>query len=101
MYKYKHKVCNECSNVLLDDVICSDCGGNDFGELDVLGCWGISNTASLNVFRIDSNNDRVLVGINDFTPKWIEIEFIEDSSELRSGIRWGDSVFFMDECIRV
>ena len=72
----------------------------------VIACWGICNTASLNVYEIEYGlNDRMLVGINDDEPEWFPIEYrMAEEYELDwsvPGIDFHGSFYRLDECMRV
>lgn len=100
-------VCNECGQVFESKFfhtgVCN-CGGK-LEKLNVVASWGLCNTASLNVFKIENGiNDKMLVAINDHKPEWCvidsyfdpDIEEGEDSFHL--GIKYNDSIYFLDEC---
>lgn len=78
-----------------------------YEELEVIASWGICNTASLNVFKIEDS--RVLIGINDQQPEWYDIDSYVDEDwedkdledEYNLGVEYGGSVYFLDECMRV
>jgi hypothetical protein len=70
-------------------------------EKKVIGVWGISNVASLNVWEI--NDEAVLVGVNDDEPEWCEIKYqdFEDEEDIVSGIDFRNGFWRLDECMRV
>lgn len=81
--------------------------------LEVIASWGICNTASLNVYKVEE--ERMLVGINYTKPEWIAIDnfYVEGDNDLydhtldnqenkyKAGIKLGECVYFLDECTRV
>lgn len=47
-------------------------------ERKVIGSYCICNTASINIYEIDNIEDRVLVGMNNNEPQWVNIDGILD-----------------------
>lgn len=82
--------------------------GKEYEELKVIASWGICNTASLNVFKIDNINNRILVAINDQNPEWYSIDDYVDEDwenkeledDLNLGIKYGNTIYFLDECMK-
>ena len=117
-FGYSHVVCTDCDEVFSYadfsslEVHKEECGG-EIEFLEVIASWGISNSASYNVFKLEDG--RMLVGCNDFKPEWLAIdEFYVDGDndlldttldnterECKSGVKIGESVWFLDECMKV
>lgn len=69
---------------------------------DVIGIYGLCNTGSVLVYKIDYGGDRVLAGINDSEPEWCEIkdEYVEDHEELETGFVLGQLFIPFSEVMR-
>ena len=122
MFKYSHCVCsdNDCGEVFKDVEVCTKCREKT-EELKVIASWGICNTASLNVFKINEGIvTTMLVAINNIKPQWCSVEeFVDhdfcgldycekDNCDMsycegnnRSGIKYVSSIYYLDECIKV
>jgi hypothetical protein len=62
--------------------------------------WVISNTGSLLVWDMH-NDESMLVGINDDTPEWCEIQHaIDGDEEVYSYIDFHGSEWRLDGCMR-
>lgn len=71
---------------------------------EVIGSWGICNTASLNVYSIEHGIEvRLLVAINNGKKEWCVVEdyVCTGTDESRSGIDYHGTVYYLDECIKV
>jgi hypothetical protein len=66
----------------------------------VIGVWGISNNASLNIYKIEYGiDDQMLIGINDETPFWTPIIWNEEQGE--QGIMYGEIFHAINDSMRV
>ena len=64
----------------------------------VIAAWGISNTASLNVYDVEYGiNDRMLCGINDNTPRYYKVYYTAkgDAYIIYHRVR-----YHLNECMR-
>lgn len=72
---------------------------------EVIASWGISNTASLNVYSIEHGIDDVLiVGINDDEPEEVKVLYttsIDEEDESLPYIEFHGNHYFLNECIRL
>jgi len=108
MFEYSHNVCKDCGQVFerISGKFreeCTECGGKT-EKLEVIASWGICNTASLNVFKIEYGiNDRMLVAINDNRPEWYDITDVTEleSNETQLGISYHGAIYPLDECMIV
>lgn len=104
MFEYSHLVCKDCGKVFLRFLLKSSkkctCKGS-LEELKVVGSWGISNVASLNVFKIE--DDKILVAVNDLKPDWYEIRNwdVDDLYNGENYIVFGGEPYYLSECISV
>jgi len=108
MFEYFHNVCKDCGQVF-EKISgeyreeCTECQGKT-EKLNVIASWGLCNTASLNVFKIEEGIDsKVLVAINDQRPEWCVVEELEndEGDDMKSGIDFHGTSYFFDECMRV
>lgn len=69
---------------------------------DVIGIYGLCNTGSVLVYKIDYGEDRVLAGINADPPEWCEIkdQYVEGSEELETGFALGKLFIPFSEVMR-
>lgn len=77
-----------------------DCIGNYVtGEYwnKVIGACGLSNTASLNVYEIDSYGGYVIAAMNNFRPKRYRLY----SNSKGSFFNWSGSRYYLDDFMRV
>ena len=70
---------------------------------NVIGAYPIFNTASLNVYKIDDANDRVLVSLNDTPPRWYKIREAcnTDTGEWEMGFNYGGAFVPFSDVMRV
>lgn len=64
-----------------------------------IGSYCLSNTASINVYKIDYHEDKVLAGINNNKPEWCKIVNFEQTDEL--GFMFGKLFVPFSEVMRV
>lgn len=69
----------------------------------VIGSYPICNTAGLAVYEIDDREDRVLVGLNDNSPRWYKIREAcdMDTGEYVMGFNYGGSFIPFSDVLRV
>ena len=67
-------------------------------NLNPIGSYTLSNTASINIYDIDYTEDKVLAGYNSQTPQWEDIQ-TNDDGEL--GFCWGFWFIPFDLVMRV
>ena len=58
---------------------------------DVIGIYGLCNSAAVLVHKLDYGEDKVLASINGIDPEWCSMteEYSEDSQELEPGFYLG------------
>lgn len=119
MFEYTHAVCKDCGKVMKHKVTrrvnkeyggvyvyeyfklkCQSCKG-DLEKLEVIASWGICNTASLNVFKMEpyAYSERLLIAINDMRPKWHEMLHEMNSEE--TYIMYGKTKYYLSECMKL
>lgn len=65
----------------------------------VIAVYGLTNSASVNIYEINHDTNEVLAGINNEKPKWYEIDY-NDSGEL--SFLMGEIIDVpLNECIRI
>lgn len=71
-------------------------------ERKVIASYCLCNTASINIYEIDTVEDRVLAGFNDEEPEWFLIETIVDGQDSIQGFTPNFTDFIpFNECMRV
>lgn len=50
--------------------------------MNPIGSYCLSNTASVNVYKIDNYEDKVLAGINNNKPEWCKIVNFKQTDEI-------------------
>jgi len=96
----KYEYCNLHSKILTRNSVICNC--KDREKLKVIASWDICNTAALNVYYV-GNNEYVIVGVNNIKPIVVSIDSYKDEkdNEYKLGIKFGNSYWFLDECMKV
>ena len=63
--------------------------------MKIIASYGLTNTASINIYDIDYTEDKVLAGLNDQEPKWCPIDYSNNT------FKWCGWDLSLDKCIRI